>query len=165
MAEMANGTSMSLESPGARDRSSRLSIVPRQREIDELRSKLEQAEKKAEKEIKALNQEVCLGLNFFLYVVGVVAEKELGPSEQVAELESLIESKIYREDELELELERYKLLESKSGVNGATRNGNGTSSRVNGVKSKGVDEDEEDECEMCGETGHQLDQCPICELD
>jgi CAP-Gly domain-containing linker protein 1 len=62
----------------------------------------------------------------------------------VTELESLIESKIYREDELESELERYKKM---AGVPSSSRGGG------NG---------EEEECEMCGELGHDLEACPIC---
>lgn len=68
MAEMGNGSSLSLASSTVNDRSSRLSNVPRQREIDELRTKLDEAEKKADKEIKALNQEVRLTSLFLLLI-------------------------------------------------------------------------------------------------
>lgn len=68
MAEMGNGSALSLASSTVNDRSSRLSTVPRQREIDELRTKLDEAEKKADKEIKALNQEVRLTSLFLLLI-------------------------------------------------------------------------------------------------
>lgn len=77
----------------------------------------------------------------------------------MSELESLVESKIYREDELEAQVERYKIQASKVAPTAQT----GSSSRpVTG--SAHVSRDVEDgECEMCGEGGHDLDSCPICE--
>ncbi|KAL8277495.1 hypothetical protein RQP46_010125 [Phenoliferia psychrophenolica] len=112
----------------ARVSSQRLSTAPLQREVDSLKSQLKDAEKKYERETKALNQEVN-------------------------ELESLVESKTYREDELELELEQLKRYGNQHHSNAS--NGTGASHSRNG--SAALDEGE---CEMCGEKGHDLDSCP-----
>lgn len=138
MAEMASGSNV----PGAANNKTQLlGAVPLQREVDDLKTKLKEAEKRSEREIKALNQEVSWSLG----------TREQGADvgfSQVTELESLIESKIYREDELESELEKYKRLAAKAPA---------ASSKTNGATSVA-----EDVCDMCGETGHDLDSCPIC---
>ncbi|GAA5968349.1 hypothetical protein JCM3765_002911 [Sporobolomyces pararoseus] len=108
------------------------------RELEQLRSELKEVQRKSERDVKALNQEV-------------------------SELEALVESKIYREDELETELEHYKSLLSKHSIPGVASTSNGFSSSKNAHRSASVVEDEGDEgssCEMCGETGHDLDSCP-----
>ena len=69
------------------------------------------------------------------------------------ELESLVESKTYREDELEIEIEKLKRVAlSTPSVS--------THSRSSSL-AHDVDADD-GECEMCGEKGHDLDACPDC---
>ncbi|KAM0789615.1 hypothetical protein ACM66B_000421 [Microbotryomycetes sp. NB124-2] len=116
------------------------------RELDELRSKLEENEKRSQREITALNQEV-------------------------SELESLVESKIYREDELETELKKFKALattnnnSNSSTSNHHERTASNASSATSQSSSRRTARQDDDEggsgCEMCGETGHDLDACPI----
>ncbi|GAA5834994.1 hypothetical protein JCM11251_000132 [Rhodosporidiobolus azoricus] len=104
------------------------------RELEQLKLELKNVQRKSEREIKALNQEVT-------------------------ELESLVESKIYHEEELETELERYKALASSSSAPHV--NGSGTTKKM--LAKIDVDTDGEGvdgECEMCGQTGHDLDACP-----
>ncbi|SGZ26956.1 BQ5605_C025g10008 [Microbotryum silenes-dioicae] len=111
------------------------------REVEELKLKLREVEKKAEREIKVLHQEVN-------------------------ELESLVESKIYREDELETELEKYKALAAKAPSSSSTSGGASSSTATtkgNGLtrSSKEEDDDEDNgECEMCGDL-HDLESCPV----
>ncbi|GJN91450.1 hypothetical protein Rhopal_004473-T1 [Rhodotorula paludigena] len=97
------------------------------RELEDLRKQLAEVERKSELEIKALNQEVT-------------------------ELESLVESKIYREDELETELEKYKALAAKTPGPSAAARPNGSVKKTDSLVGKG-----NVECEMCGEKGHDLD--------
>ncbi|BGO92430.1 hypothetical protein NBRC10512_007512 [Rhodotorula toruloides] len=103
------------------------------RELEQLRSELKEVQRKSELEIKALNQEVN-------------------------ELESLVESKIYHEDELETELQKYKALAAKAGAASTSS----STPRLNGHGSSKANSDAEGgaECEMCGEKGHDLDSCP-----
>ncbi|GAA5909177.1 uncharacterized protein JCM6883_005796 [Sporobolomyces salmoneus] len=108
------------------------------REVEQLRSELKEIQRKSERDVKALNQEV-------------------------SELENLVESKIYREDELETELEHYKSLLSKHSIPTSANNGATTTTTTTTSTSKlsqSAEEDEEASCEMCGETGHDLDSCP-----
>ncbi|SCZ90504.1 BZ3500_MvSof-1268-A1-R1_Chr9g10859 [Microbotryum saponariae] len=111
------------------------------REVEELKLKLREVEKKAEREIKVLHQEVN-------------------------ELESLVESKIYREDELETELEKYKALAAKVPSSSSTSGGAlslTATTKGNGLtrSSKEEDDDEDNgECELCGDM-HDLESCPI----
>ena len=59
MTEMSSGSNA--PSPAVnegRESAQLLSAVPLQREVDELKTKLKEAEKRSEREIKALNQEV-----------------------------------------------------------------------------------------------------------
>lgn len=76
----------------------------------------------------------------------------------MSELESLIESKIYREDELEqraTDLEReLDHLRSSSNRNNASAN----HSRHSSVAT--ADTDSDDRCELC-EGPHSLDACPV----
>ncbi|BGP47793.1 hypothetical protein JCM10450v2_003658 [Rhodotorula kratochvilovae] len=102
------------------------------RELDELRTQLKEVQRKSELEIKALNQEVT-------------------------ELESLVEAKIYREDELETELAKLKALTSGAKVSAAPANGH---AKKPSAASSMLDGAEDGECEMCGEKGHDLDSCP-----
>ncbi|GAA5914168.1 hypothetical protein JCM6882_004944 [Rhodosporidiobolus microsporus] len=130
-------------SPSADRSPSSKGDVSLRRELEQLKIELKEVQRKSEREIKALNQEVT-------------------------ELESLVESKIYREDELETELERYKSLASSNGhhtsspssapyLNG---NGNGSANKALDAGSETDGEAGEGECEMCGRTGHDLDACP-----
>lgn len=82
------------------------------------------------------------------------------PFAQVNELESLVESKIYHEDELETELQKYKALAAKAGAASTSS----STPRLNGHGSSKANSDAEGgaECEMCGEKGHDLDSCPDC---
>ncbi|GAA5988041.1 hypothetical protein JCM5350_004149 [Sporobolomyces pararoseus] len=107
------------------------------RELEQLRSELKEVQRKSERDVKALTQEIT-------------------------ELESLVESKIYREDELETEVEHYKSLLLKHSIPGVASTTNGSSTSKSTHRSAPVvDEgDEASSCEMCGETGHDLDSCP-----
>ncbi|SCV70104.1 BQ2448_1498 [Microbotryum intermedium] len=110
------------------------------KEVEELKAKLREVEKKAEREIKVLHQEVN-------------------------ELESLVESKIYREDELETELEKYKALAAKAPSSSSTSGATSSSATAKGNGSAQLSKEEEDdenngECEMCGDK-HNLESCPI----
>ncbi|KAK4704459.1 hypothetical protein P7C70_g1762, partial [Phenoliferia sp. Uapishka_3] len=156
MNEMSSGAAPSAKALEDRRASRRLSTVPLQREVDELKSKLSEAEKKAEREIKALNQEVCA--SYQSSSRPGLTHRTLAL--QVTELESLVESKIYREDELELELEKFKSLVSKSGMSDRPLSSrtNGTSTASHSRNSSVLHDDFE--CEMCGEKGHDLDSCP-----
>jgi hypothetical protein len=76
---------------------------------------------------------------------------------EVSELESLIESKIYREDELETrlsELER-ELSKQRSTITPAQRN-TAHSRQPSATDSTAT----EDRCELC-EGPHDLDACPV----
>ncbi|KAK4054107.1 hypothetical protein OIV83_001132 [Microbotryomycetes sp. JL201] len=114
------------------------------RELDELRSKLEESEKRSQREITALNQEV-------------------------SELESLVESKIYREDELETELRKFKALaasvtsnpQPSSGHERTLSSASSVTSQSSSKRMARLDDDDGVGCEMCGEMGHDLDACPI----
>ncbi|GAA5824364.1 hypothetical protein JCM3770_001840 [Rhodotorula araucariae] len=102
------------------------------RELDELRTQLNEVQRKSDLEIKALNQEVT-------------------------ELEALVEAKIYREDELETELAKLKAL--ASGATTPKRLNNSHAKQLSTASSM-LDGAEDGECEMCGEKGHDLDSCP-----
>jgi chromosome segregation ATPase len=128
-----------------------------QREVAELKTRLQEVEKKSEREIKALNQEVRF-LRSSAYAGCVLTP---GLALQVSELESLVESKIYREDELEAQVERYKKLANKAAPISTTAT-SGASKRKEDPSLASRDE-EDGGCEMCGEGGHDLDSCPICE--
>ncbi|GAA6064507.1 hypothetical protein JCM10212_004868 [Sporobolomyces blumeae] len=109
------------------------------RELEEMKAELKEVQRKSERDVKALNQEV-------------------------AELEALIESKIYREDELETEIERYKALVAKSTAAApasaaAFQHDVDVASQSRKAESIHGD-DAEGACEMCGEKGHDLDSCP-----
>lgn len=133
------------------------------REVEQLRSELKEIQRKSERDVKALNQEVRRSL--LLCCSRRIWSRH--PFVQVSELENLVESKIYREDELETELEHYKSLLSKHSIPTSANNGATTTTTTTTSTSKlsqSAEEDEEASCEMCGETGHDLDSCPECEL-
>lgn len=91
-----------------------------------------------------------------MLIVRPKADNQL--NREVSELESLIESKIYREDELEqraTDLEReLDHLRSSSNRNNASSN----HSRTSSIATTGTDGD--DRCELC-EGPHSLDACPV----
>lgn len=102
-----------------------------------------------------------------VYVPQISADKQL--NEEVLELESLIESKIYREDELETrlgELERELAKQRAATANGnaaahdsVARSGASSHSRqasIATVHSTAT----EGRCELC-EGPHDLDACPV----
>lgn len=70
----------------------------------------------------------------------------------------MVESKIYREDELETEIAKLKAAGDRSDSRSTASTAR---SRQASVSAQGAAADEE-ECEMCGELGHQLDDCPVC---
>lgn len=129
-------------------------------EVDELRAKLQEADARAERERKHYAQEVsalsCSVSKCFL--------SDCHPfHSQIAELESLVESKIYKEDDLEAELEKYKKLAALNGPRSHT-NGSGRSGHSPSGSGNTHGDDEGLLCEMCGDAGHDLDNCPICML-
>ncbi|BGP56477.1 hypothetical protein JCM8202v2_004097 [Rhodotorula sphaerocarpa] len=90
-----------------------------QDELETLRRQLEEVQRKSETEIKALTLEIT-------------------------ELESLVESKVYHEDELETELEALRAKVHGMKLTLAPDGGSG----------------DVPTCEMCGGQGHTLDSCP-----
>jgi len=132
------------------------------RELEQVRAELKEIQRKSERDVKALNQEVSPNFPFNLL------QSNRSPTLrtiQVSELEALVESKIYREDELETELEHFKSLLAKHSIPGT---GTSTSTLTGSHSKKSSrttdDEDGEGSCEMCGESGHDLDSCPECEF-
>ncbi|GAA5830650.1 hypothetical protein JCM5353_007570 [Sporobolomyces roseus] len=122
------------QQPSSTDSSSS-STTSLRRELEALRSELKEVQRKSERDLKALNQEV-------------------------SELEALVESKIYREDELETELERYKTLAAQTPTTGSFSVPRSNGASLKNGTSHHEEEDGETSCEMCGETGHDLDSCP-----
>jgi len=111
-------------------------------EIEQLRKRQSEAEMKSARTVHQLNKEI-------------------------GELESLIEAKIYREDELERELERVQEKLSRSqkkssrnglGVEGMGGRGNHAGSDASGdLKSNG----REEVCEICERPGHDIFTCDL----
>ncbi|KPV75269.1 uncharacterized protein RHOBADRAFT_53266 [Rhodotorula graminis WP1] len=128
MAQLDSGSATATAAPGSPS-SSLAADSSLRRELEELRGQLKEVQRKSDLEIKALTQEVT-------------------------ELESLVESKIYHEDELESELEKYKALADAVKAGPASSNGHAKQPSVV------LDAGEVGECEMCGEKGHDLDSCP-----
>ena len=76
---------------------------------------------------------------------------------EVSELESLIESKIYREDELETRLSQLEReLSKQRSANVSAQRGSGHSRQPSAADSTAT----EDRCELC-EGPHDLDACPV----
>jgi CAP-Gly domain-containing linker protein 1 len=125
-------------------------------ELEQLRKKLSELEKKSAKTISELNKEV-------------------------ADLESLVEAKIYREDDLEREVERLKdkvqRLQSKSSsksTSGGDALGKSTSNRGNHTRSSTVTQQTVTKeepvhtsavCEICEQAGHDIFSCPLLKDD
>ncbi|KAK6981223.1 hypothetical protein R3P38DRAFT_3464352 [Favolaschia claudopus] len=107
-------------------------------ELDQLRKRMADAEMKSARTVHDLNKEI-------------------------SELEALIESKIYREDELEQELERTKdkLARQRKSSKGSSevvetrrRAGSVANSEVSDTQSEGV-------CEICEKPGHDIFTCSL----
>ncbi|CCA68518.1 related to 40S ribosomal protein S18-Coprinopsis cinerea [Serendipita indica DSM 11827] len=123
-------------------------------EVDQLRKKLADAEKKSAKTISELNKEV-------------------------ADLESLVEAKIYREDDLEREIERLKdKLQRAQSKSSKSSGGDYLSSksmsrsshtRSSTVTQQTVSKQEEEpanlKCDVCEQSGHDIFNCPILKDD
>lgn len=121
-------------------------------ELDAVRKKLTDVEKKNSKTISELNKEV-------------------------ADLESLVEAKIYREDDLEREVEKLKdkvqRLQAKNSSKSAGSDATAkSSSRGNHTRSSTVTQQtvakEEPStlvCEICEQSGHDIFSCPLLKDD
>jgi len=120
-------------------------------DVDTLRKKLADVEKRSARTISELNKEV-------------------------ADLESLVEAKIYREDDLEREVERLKdkvqRLQSKSSKASGGDAMAKSSSRSNHTRSSTVTQQtitKEDPstlvCEICEQKGHDIFSCPLLKDD
>lgn len=123
-------------------------------EVDQLRKKLTDTEKRTTKTIAELNKEV-------------------------ADLESLVEAKIYREDDLEREVERLKdkvqRLQSKSsskntsgGHDLSKSQSRGSHTRSSTVTQQTVTKEEPSStavCEICEQAGHDIFSCPLLKED
>ncbi|KAL5523490.1 hypothetical protein ACEPAG_7663 [Sanghuangporus baumii] len=131
-----------------------------QAEVERLRKQLAEVEKKNARTIHELNKEV-------------------------SELESLVEAKIYREDELEREIERLRQKTSKRPSKSSTEtlgnsepryhhsatsstgtislHVNGSSAKSSTEKDGGSAEEEHDSevCEICEAPGHDIFSCPL----
>ncbi|CAE6417958.1 unnamed protein product [Rhizoctonia solani] len=80
-------------------------------------------------------------------------------NKEITELENLVESKIYREDDLERELERYKeKLARAQKQSGDPMLTNGTSKSKSGIK---VITTMADRCELCESKDHDGMDCPL----
>lgn len=83
---------------------------------------------------------------------------------EVSELESLIESKIYREDELETRLQELERdvdrWRAKAQALAAGSAASSAHSRSTSLTSNGVASIDETRCELC-EGPHDLDACPV----
>jgi CAP-Gly domain-containing linker protein 1 len=139
---------------GSKDEPSQLqkSLRESRLELDTLRKKLADVEKRNAKTISELNKEV-------------------------ADLESLVEAKIYREDDLEREVEKLKdkvqRLQSKSSSKSSGGDALAkSSSRSNHTRSSTVTQQtvvkEEPStlvCEICEQSGHDIFSCPLLKDD
>ncbi|CAE6445803.1 unnamed protein product [Rhizoctonia solani] len=80
-------------------------------------------------------------------------------NKEITELENLVESKIYREDDLERELERYKeKLARSQRPSGESMLTNGTSKSKSNIK---VITSTVDRCELCDSKDHDGMDCPL----
>ncbi|KAA1472859.1 hypothetical protein DENSPDRAFT_779052 [Dentipellis sp. KUC8613] len=116
-------------------------FVPvRSMELDQLRKKQADTEMKSARTIHDLHKEV-------------------------SELESLIESKIYREDELEHEIERLKdkLSRSQKKISKGASESNGSLDSLS-LKSDGR-QHSGDVCEICEQPGHDIFTCDVLKGD
>ena len=139
---------------GGDSESSQRTVREARLEVDQLRKKLTDAEKKSAKTISELNKEV-------------------------ADLESLVEAKIYREDDLEREIERLKdklqRAQSKSSKSSggdylsSKSMSRGSHTRSSTVTQQTVSKLEEEpanlKCDVCEQPGHDVFNCPILKDD
>ncbi|CAA7259296.1 unnamed protein product [Cyclocybe aegerita] len=93
-------------------------------------------------------------------------------NKEISELEALVESKIYREDELEQEVERLKekLSRHKKSSKGANESQDGRHRLSNASISttsseKRVVESREEVCEICERPGHDIFNCSLLKDD
>jgi len=84
-------------------------------------------------------------------------------NKEIAELENLVEAKIYREDDLEREIERLKEKVSRRAAKASNESREPTHSNSNSQRTSVVHEIAADElvCEVCGEKGHDLLSCHL----
>ncbi|KAJ4490940.1 hypothetical protein J3R30DRAFT_3278235 [Lentinula aciculospora] len=130
-------------------------------EVEELKKEIEVLKKKlGEMDIKA-------------------ARKAHDLNKEISELEALVETKIYREDELEQEIQRLneklRKANSKPHVSEPMSSKHTTSSSIGSasIKSNGVGEisssesaqDEEPVCEICEKPGHDIFSCDLLRED
>ena len=139
---------------GSKDEPSQLqkSLRESRLELDTLRKKMADVEKRNAKTISELNKEV-------------------------ADLESLVEAKIYREDDLEREVEKLKdkvqRLQSKSSSKSsggdalAKSSSRGNHTRSSTVTQQTVVKEEPSTlvCEICEQSGHDIFSCPLLKDD
>lgn len=80
----------------------------------------------------------------------------------MSELESLVESKIFHEDELESEVKRYRAIAERNGLasDAPTSKSLGLDDRPPVLTNGNSNGNSEDECEMCGMIGHGVEACP-----
>ncbi|KAH7097082.1 hypothetical protein BKA62DRAFT_833506 [Auriculariales sp. MPI-PUGE-AT-0066] len=121
------------------------------KEIDSLRKQLSAQEQKSARTIHDLNKEL-------------------------SELETLVESKIYREDDLEREVEQLKTKLARSGAsdrppslysNSSSRHHHSSSrsSVSTTVSAAPVTASDETVCEICEQPGHDIFTCPVLKGD
>lgn len=111
-------------------------------ELEQLRKRLAEAEMKAARVAHDLNKEI-------------------------SELETLVESKIYREDELEQEIERLKERLSRGKKKEGLELGNAIQRKLSIASTVASSDDElrsmpsEDVCEICEQPGHDIFTCDL----
>ncbi|KAI0051630.1 hypothetical protein FA95DRAFT_243872 [Auriscalpium vulgare] len=138
-----NESSPSLDADGAQlQRAMKDMRLRHEVELEQLRKKQHEVENKSARTIHDLNKEV-------------------------SELESLIESKIYREDELEQEVERLKdklsRAQKKTSKNAVDIAASGSSSSLHSMSDDG--QGSGDVCEICEQPGHDIFSCHLLKGD
>ncbi|CED82007.1 Cytoskeleton-associated protein and related proteins [Phaffia rhodozyma] len=141
-----------------REIASEKSTQDQSEQLIELRRAL--AESQAELEIQTQKHE-----SEFNDLQSKVAEIDRRNQQEVQELENLIESKIYREDELEREIEdlKYKLSQpsksSSSGTHSRNHTGEAQTKKLGSSASRNGDALET--CELCDNPDHEIQDCPL----
>lgn len=122
-----------------------------------LRIRIASLEARAEKDTRTLKNEV----RSHVVSISVAQYTELAIlGAQISELEALLENKIYREAELEAELQELKRRAQDAGVDLSEGSRPG-SSLLKTARASLLGE--EGACEMCGAKDHEVDACPLCE--
>ncbi|KAG2345466.1 hypothetical protein BDR05DRAFT_981848 [Suillus weaverae] len=123
-------------------------------ELEQLRKRLAEAEMKTAR----VTHDVRASRSCYTFLTGVQLNKEIG------ELEALVESKIYREDELEQELEHLKEKLSRNNKKSTKNSLEPTdlpprkrSSTPNNFNQSSSD----DVCEICERPGHDIFTCDL----